>query len=83
MSDKLTWRRAHSVFRIIWPILLGIIAIAVLWGTFASQIDAHERRLVILEERMDILLDIQMDIRETKTDIAWLKEWAKHNGGTP
>lgn len=83
MSAGLTWAKAKSLFGIIWPLLGALVLIVGLWATFATTVESNTRRIETIETRMDILVDIQMDIRETKTDIQWLKAWAKQNGGTP
>ena len=82
-ATGLTWQRARSIFGIIWPILGALVLLVALWATFAETVQSNTRRIETIETRMDILVDIQMDIRETKTDIQWLKDWAKQNGGGP
>jgi hypothetical protein len=83
MGVGLSWAKARSIFSIIWPLVGTLVLLVTLWATFAATVESNTRRIETIEVRMDILGDIQMDIRETKTDIQWLKEWAKHNGGTP
>lgn len=84
MSTVTAWTRARAVFGIAWPILGALVLIVVLWATFAAAVKSNTRRIETIEIRMDILVDIQMDIRETKTDIQWLKQWAQsHEKVTP
>ena len=74
MQKDNQFKTAEELFKLLWPVIVVLIAFAVAWGTFSSRLDADDQNIKILNTKQDEILSVETDIATIKQQIIYINQ---------